>query len=248
MSGMVGRVTTIDNRTREGAPSLGMGLTFPDQIPETSTHRFSIPFTKTVFHVEDQGGPVPTWSEALPTVSLNATNNGQEVSTPIVFDTGAQLTIISESFANSLGLDANGNGDFLDDAVATVPISGATGSVQAPVLVVDRMGLDTDQGFELSWTSAEVIVLDIDPSIAGVLGSDFLTDDGGLDLSFLGGGTGGLGDLLGGGGLGDLLGGGGLGDLLGGGGLGDLGDLLGGWSWRSFGWGVRRRRPCRSAG
>ena len=239
MSGMVGKVTTIDNRTREGAPSLSMGLTFSDQLPTTSTHRFSIPFTKTVFEVEDQGGPTPTWSEALPTVDLNAANNGKQVTTPIVFDTGAQLTIISEDFANSLGLDANGNGDFLDEATTTVPISGATGSIDAPVLVVDRMGLQTEQGFELSWTSAEVIVLDIDPSISGVLGSDFLTGDGGLNLSFLGGGggTGGLGDLgdlLGGGGLGDLgdlLGGGGLGDLsglLGGGGLGDLSGLLGG--------------------
>ena len=104
------------------------------------------------------------------------------------------------------------------------------------------MSLPTEQGYELSWTSAEVIVFDIDPSIAGVLGSDFLTDDGGLDLSLLGGGgtggLGGIGDLLGGGGLGDLsglLGGGagGLGDLsglLGGGagGLGDLSGLLGG--------------------
>lgn len=224
MPGMVGKVTSIDNRTREGAPSLSMGVSFSDSIPSTSTHRLSIPFTQTVFEPEGEEGPFPSWSSALPTVTLNGFNGEKESSTPIVFDTGAQLTIISEAYAHSLGLDANGNGDFTDEATATVPISGATGQIEAPVLVVDRMSLPTDQGYELSWTSAEVIVLDIHPKIAGVLGSDFLSDDGGLDLSFLGGGgsggLGGLGDLLGGGGLGDL------GDLLGG--LGDLGDLLGG--------------------
>lgn len=234
MAGMVGKVTTIDNRTREGAPSLGMGLTFSDAVPATSTHRFTVPFGQIDFPVEGDP-PSPTWSESLPSVELNASNGEYTVNTPIVFDTGAQQTIISQALAHALGLDANGNGDFADEATVTVPISGATGSINAPVLLVERMSLPTDQGFELVWSDAEVIVLDIDPRISGVIGADFITDDGGLDFSFLqGGGLGDLGDLLGGGGLGDLgdlLGGGGLGDLgdlLGGGGLGDLGDLLGG--------------------
>ena len=96
MAGMIGKVTTLDNLTRANAPSLSMGVTFSDRLPTTTTHRLSIPFTKTVFEVEDQGGPEPTWSEALPTVTLNSSHNGTDYSTPIVFDTGAQLTIISE--------------------------------------------------------------------------------------------------------------------------------------------------------
>lgn len=229
--GMVGKVTTLDNRTREGAPSLSMGVSFSDYVPEASTQRFTIPFHKSVFELEGDTGPFPTWSEALPSVTINSDNGNTSSTNSLIFDTGAQLTIISEAMANQLNLDTNQNGDFSDEAIAMVPISGATGSISAPVLVVDRMSLPTEQGFELSWTNAEVIVLDIDPRITGVLGADFITGDGGLDLSFLGGGTGGvvgIGDLLGGGGLGDLFGGtGGLGDLFGGG-TGGLNDLLGG--------------------
>ena len=138
-----------------------------------------------------------------------------------MLDSGAQVTIINEAIATRLGLDPNGNG-FADDAISTVPLSGATGGIDAPVLLIDEMRIPKDQGFDLVWENAEVIVLDIDPRISGVLGADFMTGDGGLDFNSLSGGDGGLGDLLGGGDLGEL------GDLLGGGGLGDLGDLLGG--------------------
>ena len=228
VGGMTGKVTTLDNRTREGAPSLSMGVSFSTEIPESSTQRFTVPFHKTTFEVEGDQEPFPFWSADLPSVTLHSAKGDKTSTDSLIFDTGAQLTIISEAMANKLQLDANQNGDFTDEAVATAPISGATGTINAPVLVVDRFSLPTDQGVELTWTDAEVIVLDIDPRITGVLASDFITDDGGLSLSLLDGGSGGLGDLLGGGDLGDLLGGGGgLGDLLGGG-AGGLGDLLGG--------------------
>lgn len=232
ISSMVGKVTTLDNTSRTGAPTLSMGVGFTANLPSSNTTRFTIPFGKAEF-LQHGDGPFPTWHADLPTVELIANNGDNTYTTPIVFDTGAQRTIISEAMATALGLDANGDGDFTDDATSSVQISGATGGLTAPVLSIESMSLPTDQGFNLTFNDAEVIVLDIDPSIAGVLGADFISGDGGLDPALLGGG-GDLGNLLGGLDLGGLLGGGDdgglgdLGDLLGGGGTGGLGDLLGG--------------------
>ena len=233
MPAMDGRVTSVDNRTREGALSLSMGVRFSDELPTTNTHRFTVPLSELAFPAEGDG-PLPTF-ESLSTLDLISRHGDLETRDAIVLDSGAQVTIISEAIANRLGLDANGNGDFLDEAVSTVPLSGATGTINAPVLEVDEMRIPTDQGFELVWTNAQVVVQDIHPKIQGVLGADFMTDDGGLDFSLLGGGDTGLGGLSG---LGDLSGllegldldslfGESFGDLLSLLGLEDLGDLGG---------------------
>lgn len=227
MPAMTGRVTSMDNRTREGALSLSMGVAFSDALPATSTHRFTVPLKPLDFPAE--GEIVPTF-ESLSTLQVISQNGGNTSIDDIVLDSGAQITIISEAIATALGLDTNGNGDFSDEATNTVPLTGASGTVNAPVLMVDEFRIPTDQGFDLKWTDAEVVVFDIYPTINGVLGADFMTDDGGLDLSLVGGSGSGLTDLLGG----LLGGGGGLDDLLGGllggdgGGLGGLDDIFGG--------------------
>lgn len=218
MPALDGRVTSMDNRTREGALSLSMGVLFSDELPATDTHRFTVPLTELAFPAEGDG-PLPTF-ESLSTLDVISQNGDMETRDPIVLDSGAQVTIINTAIANRLGLDVNGNGDFLDEAVSTVPLSGATGTIDAPVLQVDEMRIPTDQGFELVWTDAEVVVFDIHPRIQGVLGADFMSGDGGLDFSLLGGGDSGLGDLSG------LLGELGLGDLFGEG-FGDIFSLLG---------------------
>ncbi len=233
MPALGGRVTSLDNRTREGAISLSMGVTFSDELPSTNTHRFTVPLTELFFPAE--GDVVPTF-QSLSTLDVVSRHSGQETVDPIILDSGAQVTIINEAIANRLGIDTNGNG-FEDEAIATVPLTGATGTINAPVVLVDEMRIPTDQGFDLVWRNAEVVIQDIDPRISGVLGADFMTGDGGLDFSAIsGGGLGGLGGLEGLegleglGGLSELLellggGDGGLGDLLGG---IDIGDLLGG--------------------
>ena len=238
MPAMTGRVTSIDNRTRDGALSLSMGVEFSDELPATGTHRFTVPLKPLDFPTE--GDIVPTFSP-LSTLELIGQHGDVMVSDDIVLDSGAQISIISSAWAIALGLDTDGDGNFENEATNTVPLTGASGTVNAPVVGVDEFRIPTNQGFEMKWTDAEVVVFDIHPTINGVLGADFMTDDGGLDLSLVGGSGSGLGDLLGGGDLGDLFGdlfGGGdgglgdlFGDLLGGGddgGLGGLGDLLGG--------------------
>lgn len=247
MPAMTGQVTTLDNRTREGALPLSMRVLFSDALPTATTHRFTVPLQELAFPAEGEG-PLPTF-ESLSTLQVRSQHGGKQSSNSIILDSGAQVSIISSKIANALELDANGNGDFMDESIATLKLRGASSTIDAPVLMVDRMSIPTDQGYELTWSNAQVVVFDIHPRIDGVLGADFMSDDGGLDLSLLGGETGDIGDLLGsllgggGGGLdellGGLLGGGGggldelLGGLLGGGGgldLGglDLGGLLGG--------------------
>lgn len=194
MPTMDGRVTSLDNRVRQGALPLSMGVEFSDALPATQTHRFTVPLTELAFPAEGDG-PLPTF-ESLSTLNLISEHQGNLSSDAIVLDSGAQVTIINEAIATRLGLDANGNGDFADEAISTLPLSGATGTIQAPILLVDEMRIPTDQGYELTWSNAQVVVLDIHPRIQGVLGADFMTDDGGLEGSL--GGLGGLGDLTGG--------------------------------------------------
>ncbi len=237
MPAMAGRVTTLDNRSTEGALTLSMGVSFADTLPLSDTQRFSVPLSPLEIPFEGEG-PLPT---SAPLATLNVTSRSGDLvrSDDLVLDSGAQMTIISQRMAFGLGLDANGDGDLSDDAQSFVPIGGVGGTIQATVLGIDELRVRTDQGFELVWHDAQVIVQDIDPRIEGVFGADMLTGDGGLDLNALGSlGGGNTGDLLSGllgtDGLGDLLGGllgdDSLGDLLGEllGGGGDLEDLLGG--------------------
>ena len=224
MLAMEGRVTTVDNTTRGGALTLSTGVSFGDELPAPATHRFTVPLTELAFPLDGEG-PLPS-STSLSTANVISKVGQRTRSDALVLDSGAQITIISESMAFDLGLDANGDGELSDDAQTTVPVGGVGGTVQAPVLVVDELRMPTDQGFELTWQDASVIALDIDPRINGVIGADLMTDDGGLNLTFLGNGLdSGLGDLLGdllGGGFGDLFG-----DLLSDTGLEDLLELFG---------------------
>ena len=92
------------------------------------------------------------------------------------------MSIISTATAASLGLD-------LASPESTVPVGGVDGITVAPSFTIDRLGLVTEQGIELVWNNVQVIALDIDPSLSGVLGSDVLNSSrgqlGGLDLDGL---------------------------------------------------------------
>jgi hypothetical protein len=218
MPAMTGRVTTLDNTTTQGALTLSMGVSFSQTLPDSDNQRFTIPLGVVDFPPSGEG-PFPTASP-LATLRLTAVAGAQQRDTDLVLDSGAQITIISQQLATDLGLDTNGNGDFSDETQVFVPLGGLGGTTQAPVLTIDELRLPTDQGYALLWRNAQVVVQDIDPSIAGVFGADLLTGDGGLDLSFLGGNTD-LGGLFGDSDLTALL------ELLG---ITDLNELLAGLS------------------
>ena len=110
-------------------------------------------------------------------------------------DTGEAISFISSAMAEKLGLDSNMDGDFgagddqFDD---TLPIGGIGGTIEAPVFLIDRFTIPTQQGVDLVWnleSQLSVLVVDISPEIDGILGADLLTS-GWVDLEAIIVGTG----------------------------------------------------------
>lgn len=181
---MVGRVTTLDMSTWDDVLDLlelqPMGVTFADAVPPSNGHRYTVPVDTRVRFDPGEGLP-PVWAP-VPFLTVVAQNNGIRRSGGFLLDTGAQMTVISSDLAFALGLDANGNGSLLDEAVRTETVGGVGGMIDAPVLVIDQLRIPTLEGPELVWLDPsaepyglEVLVLDIAPGIEGVLGVDLLT-------------------------------------------------------------------------
>ncbi|MCP4189099.1 MAG: PEP-CTERM sorting domain-containing protein [Planctomycetaceae bacterium] len=218
------RVTTMDLSSLGGGDTGGgdifgdifdslMGVdflstTFSDQLPTTNLRRYNIPVTPVAFDPESEG-PIPVWVD-LPFVSADAVQGTTRVNGNLVLDTGAQMSILSTDMAFDLGLDANGDGRLEDNAVGSQAIGGVGGQINAPLMLVDELRVPTEQGVELVFTDLNVAIVDIDPTIDGIFGMNFLAS--GWTGSLLGGDLGDLSDLLDDANLGDLLDGlGGLG-------------------------------------
>jgi len=189
MPGMVERITTLDMTVWNdgGIFSAGlMGVDFPTSLPESAGHRYSVPVWPVDF--EQHGDVFPT-AAPLPFLTAAPSHNGITKSGSFVFDTGAQLTILSERLAFDLGLDTNGNGDLNDEAIGSLPIGGVGGEIIAPVMEVNELRLPTNEGIDLIWTDLQVVIVEIDPKIDGVFGSDLITS-GWLEAAFGLGGSG----------------------------------------------------------
>lgn len=188
---MVGRVTTLDMSAWDDVQDLldlqPMGVVFSDTVPASNGHRYSVPVDTRVRFELGEGLP-PVWAP-VPFLTVVMQQNGVRRSGGFLLDTGAQMTVISSDLAFALGLDANGNGSLLDEAVRTETVGGVGGMIDAPVLVIDQVRIPTVEGPELVWLDPspepyglEVLVLDIAPGIEGVLGVDLLTS--GLTFQF----------------------------------------------------------------
>jgi hypothetical protein len=116
------------------------------------------------------------------------TNNGIGQEGNFLFDTGAQMSLISEHLAIAIGLDSNGDGvlDHRDDAyLGPRPSEGLAGRSPFPIFAIDEVRVpvtkvSTGETVELVWTDLQWLVLDIDlgegqPVLDGVFGSDLLT-------------------------------------------------------------------------
>ncbi len=181
---MVGRVTTLDMSAWDDVADLlelqPMGVTFADAVPASSGHRYTVPVDTRVRFDPGEGLP-PVWAP-VPFLTVVAQNNGVRRSGGFLLDTGAQMTVMSSDLAFALGLDTNGNGSLLDEAIRTETVGGVGGMIDAPVLLIDQLRIPTLEGPELVWLDPspepyglEVLVLDIAPGIEGVLGVDLLT-------------------------------------------------------------------------
>jgi len=116
--------------------------------------------------------PLPTWGN-INFVTATISYHGVSATGSFVVDTGSQLLMLSHAMASTLGLD-------LTNPIDTLPIEGAGGTVNVPVMAIDTLSLTTDQGPALVWkgTGSNPLalgVLDIAPGIDGVLGADLLT-------------------------------------------------------------------------
>jgi hypothetical protein len=197
---MAGRVTTFDmgpwTETTDLFDLPPLGVTFADDMPPDSGHRYSVVAdTRTVFDPHDglpegspPDAPLPSWA---PITFFDATPEfqGTSVTGGFLLDTGAQLSMISTQMAFDLGLDENGNGDFFDEAVDTLPIIGVGGTVDIPLLVIDQLSIPTEQGTQITFGAGSgeddyivVAVHDVAPGIDGIFGADLLTSGLEVDL------------------------------------------------------------------
>ena len=137
-----------------------------------------------VFNVESilSGGDLsdnpstPTLVAGAVFVDLDVTENGISREADVFFDTGAQVTVLSETFASRLGFDAQ-----LDAPDFSVPILGAGGSLtEVPGFVLDELVLPASGG-AFRATDVPVVVLDVpDPrgtsTVDGILGTNVFWD------------------------------------------------------------------------
>jgi len=192
MAGMTGYVTSFDLTGWLGASDLfdmtPMGVTFasgPDALPDGAGHRYSMPIDNRVQFDPADGlppgsppdAPLPVWAD-IPFMTAAVAHRGVEELGDFLIDTGAQMSMISQAMAFALGLDANGDGDLLDDAIYTLPIGGIGGTVEVPVLLVEEFRLPTEQGVDLVWRAPDP------PRVATVTpsnGSIEVAEGGGAD-------------------------------------------------------------------
>src|SRR5262249_630822 len=178
MPAMVNRFTNIDMSGWKNPQSLEdftlkTGFPTGSSIPSNSGHWYHVP-SKLVNCPNDgqqRGGPIPT-SAPLVMIPVTIRDNGRTVTSNFLFDTGAQLSMVSSSVAQALNLDLSHPSDSID-------VGGVGGTVTVPLLPVDQLDVKASNGTELAWTGLQVGVLDLSvpggPTIGGVFGMDFLT-------------------------------------------------------------------------
>ena len=97
-----------------------------------------------------------------------------------LFDTGADVSVISKATANAIGIKTGGSNPTPPDFY--VPITGVGGSItQAPGFYLQTLSVQTSGGI-ITWTNVPVVMLDItDPrdfsgAVPGILGMNLFTD------------------------------------------------------------------------
>ena len=127
------------------------------------------------------------WAD-VPFLTATPTHNGVGVPGNFLFDTGAQISVISKHLAIDIGLDSNGDGklDFNDaNYLSSETVAGVGGEISVPVFAIDELHVtvtqvSTGNEVELVWTDLQWLVMDINTggtalTLDGVFGSDLLT-------------------------------------------------------------------------
>jgi hypothetical protein len=184
MPAMTERITTFDftGWSNPSSLELFMKTDFASTVPAATSPRYSVALDNRVEffpepHVVPQGLAPPAWGD-IPFLT-GQLKNGDFVSTGnMLYDTGAQVSIMSTKMAFELGLDTNQDGvlDRRDAAYARdETIGGIGGLTTVPVFLVDEVHVPTTQGVDLVWTDLQWLVLDIVDGLDAVFGFDNMT-------------------------------------------------------------------------
>ncbi|BCX49609.1 hypothetical protein HAHE_35170 [Haloferula helveola] len=189
MPGMVGRVTSLDF-SGFGTGDLFdafVGVDMRTDVPASGGHRYTIPLQLFDFPITEPDPP--TTADGIPFLTAIVDTSTRRRRGRFLLDTGAQISMLSERLAFDLGLDTDGDGNFVNEQISSTVISGVGGNITVPILDVGRLLVPTTGGTDLAWTGVAVIILEIDPRIDGIFGSDLLTS-GWIEAFLLGGGDG----------------------------------------------------------
>ncbi len=186
MPAMTERVTTLDFTPWTTIDPLSLDLfmkvDFRDDVPSYSGPRYTVKVDNRYEyfpepHVIPLGGPTPAWAD-IPYLTAQLKHNEKISQGNFLYDTGAQVSILSQRMAFELGLDSNGDG-MLDSKDASFAreetVGGIGGQTTVPVFLIDEVHVPTEQGPDLVWTDLQWLVLDIDPGIDAVFGFDNMT-------------------------------------------------------------------------
>lgn len=174
---MMGRTVTLDLSQQANAMAPAMTVAFDAPLAGSVAHRYSVPLAMVTFPQTGRQNPTDPLPEnaPLPFAAVTLRSGTTVRSGSFLLDTGAQQCILSSSTAFALGLDRDGDGTFDAEATSFQTVAGVGGQSQIPVLTIDALSLPT-AGLAVDFVQRDVSVgiIDIDPSIAGVLGFNFL--------------------------------------------------------------------------
>jgi len=198
MPAMAGLVVTLDMTPWLAEDLSYMNTLCSTGVPPGSLPRYQVPLTMVPFPQDGQmapGDPLPAWAP-LPFLVVNAESSNHAAAGSFLLDTGAQLSMLSEHLAISLGLDSSGDGVLDSNDVRYVgsqEVQGVGGIVAVPLFEIDALEVDTLQDVALRWETAPALVLDEDlgefvetniaptflvleitPEIDGVFGMDLI--------------------------------------------------------------------------
>ncbi len=184
MPAMEGRVTTFDFTVWTVVDIFGdllMRVEFDDEVPAGDGNRFSVPVdTRMTFSPDEQvveGDYPPMWGD-VPFMTMIPVHNGVAAGGDFIYDSGAQVSVMSTRLAKEIGLDSNSDG-VLDELDANFTryetVGGIGGTIDAPVFLFDEVRVPTQQGVDLAWTDLQWLVLDIADGLDGVCGFDLMT-------------------------------------------------------------------------
>lgn len=197
MPAMSGRATIMEMATISGAGTGGsdlldnigqVGVGFTDTVPTGPVPNGTHSFTFSRFNVDASAGqvgddgPIPI-TEDLPllggidfslTPAVNSpdpalTTTTTSTNNTLLFDTGAQLSMISRGVAEELGIDVDAITDFLE-------VGGVGGTAEVPITQVSTFEFNTNEGNTLVFHDIAVGIIDIPGlDVDGILGFNLFT-------------------------------------------------------------------------